>query len=108
MSISAVAMMNGIAAARSRRAPKSLKRDCVTESGAGAGSGKRILNEAPRPVRVRSLIYERGSAVTASRCSFLRAAIIMRALPHQPHYGTSEKCIDALEQMFESTQGISL
>src|SRR5262245_46137236 len=45
MSIKAVAMMNGIAAARPRRAAKSLKRDCVTESGAGR-SGKRILNEA--------------------------------------------------------------
>src|SRR5690242_18384675 len=54
MSISAVAMMKGIAAARPRRAAKSLKRDCVTGIGAGAGSGKRILNEATVPLACRA------------------------------------------------------
>src|SRR2546429_3107759 len=39
MSISAVAMMKGIAAARSRREEKSLKRDCVT--GVRGWGGKR-------------------------------------------------------------------
>jgi len=48
MSISAVNMMKGIAAARSRRGERSLKRDCVTEAGPWTGSGKRILNEASR------------------------------------------------------------